>query len=72
MVLTQAGVTDRTKRPWTVNALKAEVSRANASPKTYKSASGTMVELLIVGPHILAGHPKRCLSPRRRPRRGES
>jgi hypothetical protein len=36
-VLTQAGITYRTRRPWTVNALKAEVSRANAPLKAYKS-----------------------------------
>jgi hypothetical protein len=39
-VLTRAGITYRTKRPWTVNALKAEVSRANAPSKAHKSTQG--------------------------------
>jgi hypothetical protein len=37
-VLTQAGITYRTRRPWTVNALKAEVSRANVPLKAHKLA----------------------------------
>jgi hypothetical protein len=43
-VLTQAGITYRTRRPWTVNALKAEVSRANAPLKAHKSAPRNMAE----------------------------
>jgi hypothetical protein len=63
-VLTQAGITYRTKRPWTVNALKAEVSRANAPSKSRKSTPGNMAaemplaeafseaRLMMAEPHI--------------------
>jgi hypothetical protein len=37
-VLTQAGITYRTKRPWTANALKVEVCRATAPLKPHRLA----------------------------------